>query len=245
MNNAGAYAAKRWDGIVVSNHEPHKADADKAKEPIMLQKQSISRNQVFYLIIAVGALALIIAFSLIHNAGYVQLSGFSAEPATAANLMRSDPRVLQAETNRLNAVAGEAVNLYGSTARVSAELSAPMVVESQRLIAAAGQSFNLHGSTAWVYAGFSTPAQAEAARLTGLAGDSVNIFGSTAWLRGGLSSAMRTEAARWNALAGEHYNRFGSSAWVHGSLNPGLKTEAERMQGLAGEYFNLFGTTAR
>jgi hypothetical protein len=187
-------------------------DADQEKEPIMLQKQSISRNQVVYLIIAVSALALIVSVSLIHRAGYIQFSNFISGPAAVDGTLLGNPRVMQAEINRLNGLAGETLNLYGSTARINAENSTSMTVDAQRLNAVAGRLFNLHGSTAWVHAELTAAMRVQADRLNKAAGHYLNLYGSTAWVRGGLTPAQKVEAQRLQGLAGEYVNLFGTTA---------------------------------
>ncbi len=177
----------------------------------MLQKQSISRDQIFYIIIAVGALALIaISFSLVGEGRTASLSSLVPGQAAVSEISMKT-RVQQAETARWNAAAGEFFNLYGSTARINAGLSPALQVEADRLTGVAGEVFNLYGSTARTNAGLSPALQVEADRLTGVAGEVFNLYGSTAWLRSGLTPAQKVEAQRWKGLAGEYFNLYGTT----------------------------------
>ncbi|MFN2148551.1 MAG: hypothetical protein ACK2T2_09160, partial [Anaerolineales bacterium] len=139
----------------------------------MLQKQSISRNPVFYLMLAIVAVVLIvITFNMANRGSLVQISSLLPGSATAGEAVTEHTRAQRAESARLRAIAGEYVNLHGSTAWVRGGLTAAMRVEAARLNGIAGDSVNLYGSTAWVRGGLTAAMRVEAARLNGIAGDS-------------------------------------------------------------------------
>jgi hypothetical protein len=113
-----------------------------------------------------------------------------------------------AEAARYQALAGQAYNLYGSTAwtRAPKALTRAQIADAARLSAMAGEKYNLYGSTAWTRAPrLLTRAQsAEAARLSAMAEERYNLYGSTAWTKApkpDLSRAQLAEAARLTALA--------------------------------------------
>ncbi len=177
----------------------------------MLQKQSISRDQIFYVIVAVGALALIaITISLVSDG---RISSFASilPGQAAASEITTTARIKHAESARLNGLAGEYVNLYGSTAWVNAGLSPAMQVEADRLTGIAAEVFNLYGSTARINAGLSPAMQVEADRWSGIAGQYVNFYGSTARVNAGLAPAQKVEAQRWKGLSGQFFNLYGTT----------------------------------
>jgi hypothetical protein len=173
----------------------------------MLQKQSISRDQIFYIVIAIGALALIaISFGLVGNGRVGTLSSIIPGQAASGEAMSISARAQQAESARWNALAGKYFNLYGSTARINAGLSPAMQVEADRLTAVAGETFNLYGSTARINTGLSAAMKVEAQRLNAAAGEAFNLYGSTARINTGLSAAMKVEADRLTGAASEVFN---------------------------------------
>ena len=117
-------------------------------------------------------------------------------------------RVQMADAARLNAIAGEQYNLYGSTAwtRAPKSLTRAQLADAARLNAITKDQYNLYGSTAWTRAPkiLTRVQMADAARLNAIAGDQYNLYGSTAWTRAAktdLSRAQLAEAARLTALA--------------------------------------------
>jgi hypothetical protein len=177
----------------------------------MLERRSISRDNLFLVIVVVGAIALIaISYSLLSGER-VQPPSVIAGQASGVEEINARARAQIAEKSRLSTLAGQYYNLYGSTAWVSAGLPTVAGVETDRLTATAGQSLNLHGSTAWVRAGLSPALRIEADRLNTIAGQYLNLYGSTVWLKGGLSAAQRVEADRLTGLAGEYVNLYGTT----------------------------------
>jgi hypothetical protein len=193
----------------------------------MLQKQSLSRDNAFVVVIAVGVIALtIIIVSLVSGARIESLS--SILPGSAA--VSEDPNLgfgpEIAEAARWNTRANEFVNMYGSTAVLQAASGLRVDdASTERWSAIAGERLNLYGSTAWVRqepssvvlsqedmaeavqlqalaGGFSTAMQVEAKRMTGMAGNFVNIYGTTpAMYVEGVERTRTAEAARLTGLA--------------------------------------------
>jgi hypothetical protein len=193
----------------------------------MLQKQSLSRDNAFVIVIAVGVIALtIIIVSLVSGARIESLS--SILPGSAA--VSEDPNLGSgpeiAEAASWNTRANEFVNMYGSTAVLQATSGLRVDdTSTERLSAIAGERLNLYGSTAWLrqesssvvlsqedmaeavqlqaLAGdFSTAMQVEAKRMTGMAGNFVNIYGTTpAMYVEGVERTRTAEAARLTGLA--------------------------------------------
>ncbi|MEJ2266517.1 MAG: hypothetical protein P8X95_23980, partial [Anaerolineales bacterium] len=166
----------------------------------MFQKQSFIPNVYAPILLVFAALAVgMLIIAIIPILQPAQVSRYAdAVPAVSGF---DQERVNAAYTARLNGLAGQTVNMYGSTAWIKApHLSRAQAAEAARLTGLAGQSVNMYGSTNWVRAsnpGLSRAQAAEAARLTGIAGQSVNMFGSTAWVSAPhLSRAQAAEAAR-------------------------------------------------
>ncbi|MGD2161701.1 MAG: hypothetical protein PVI81_02905 [Anaerolineales bacterium] len=177
----------------------------------MLERRSISRDNLFLVIVVVGALALIaISYSLLSG-GRLGSSSVVAGPAFGREEINAPARARIAEQSRLNALAGQYYNLHGSTAWVRAGIPAAAKVEAERLTATAGHSLNLYGSTAWVHAGLSPALRVEADRLNIIAGQYYNLYGSTVWVKGGLSAAQQVEADRLTGLAGTYVNLYGTT----------------------------------
>jgi hypothetical protein len=182
----------------------------------MLQKQSISRDQIFYIIIAISVITLIaISFSMASDGRIGTLSSIIPGQAAASEAMSGSVRAQQAESARWTAHASEYFNLYGSTTWVRAGLSPALQVEADRLTGIANEVFNLYGSTARINAGLSPAMQVEADRLTGVAAEAFNLYGSTARVNAGLSPAMQVEADRLTGVAAEAFNLYGSTGRVN------------------------------
>ena len=167
----------------------------------MFHKRIVTADHPFMIVLAVGALSLIAVLAALASGGWQPIE---APAVGAPSSVTTIDRAQQAEAARLRGLAGETVNLYGSTSWVKASgLSAAQRAEAARLSGLAEQYVNLHGSSAWVRAIHLNQAQrTEAARLTGLAEEYVNLHGSTAWVRAfPLDRAQRTEAARWTGQA--------------------------------------------
>jgi hypothetical protein len=135
----------------------------------------------------------------------------NGKPAQAEASELVAPHGGAAETARLNVIAGEKYNLYGSTAGTRApKLTRVQIADAARLSAIAGEQCNLYGSTAWTRNPYplSRVQLAEAARLNAIAGGQYNLYGSTVWTRYpySLSQTQKAEAARLTALA-IHYGK--------------------------------------
>ena len=193
----------------------------------MLQKQSLSRDNAFVVVIAMGVIALtIINIRLVSGARIEALS--SILPGSAAvsedSSLGSGPEI--AEAARWNTLANEFVNMYGSTAVLQAASGLRVDdASTERWGAIAGEHLNLYGSTAWVRqepssvvlsqedmaeavqlqalaGGFSTAMQVEAKRMTGMAGTFVNNYGTTPAMKvQGVERTRMAEAARLTGLA--------------------------------------------
>ncbi len=193
----------------------------------MLQKQSLSRDNAFVVVIALGVIALtIIIVSLVSGARIEPLS--SILPGSAAvsedSSLGFGPEI--AEAARWNTLANEFVNMYGSTAVLQAASGLRVDdASTERWGAIAGEHLNLYGSTAWVRhepssvalsqedmaeavqlqalaGGFSTAMQVEAKRMTGMAGTFVNNYGTTPAMKvQGVERTRMAEAARLTGLA--------------------------------------------
>ena len=141
----------------------------------MFHKQSFTNNVYAPILLVFAALAMgMLIIAIIPVLQPAQVSRYAdAVPAISGF---DQERVNAAYTARLNGLAGQYVNMYGSTNWVRA---------SKQSDPARAQA-------------------AETARLTGLAGRSVNLYGSTNWVRAsdsGLTRAQAAEAARLTALA--------------------------------------------
>jgi hypothetical protein len=134
----------------------------------MFQKRMFTSDRMFMLVLAVGGLGLLAVLAAVVSGGGIDIQGPAVEAPAS---VRTVDRVRQAEAARLQGLAGETVNLYGSTAWVRAVgLTRAQRAEVARWTGLAGETVNLFGSTAWVHAvGLTRAQRAEAARWTGMA----------------------------------------------------------------------------